>query len=51
MKNTLKTIAEVVRTAVTFSDLRPTKKATKKMNKYYAGTVRLNFEIPVIRKD
>jgi len=44
----LKTVSDLVRIAVTFSDLR-TSSATKnrKSKKFYAGRVKVDFKIPV----
>ncbi len=51
MKATLQIIKDVVRTAITFNDLRKGQSSRKNLDKSYGGTVYLNFQIPDARKD
>lgn len=46
----MKAWKDVVRTAVTFSDLRKPRSSAKNSDKSYGGTVRLNFKMPEARK-
>lgn len=48
MKTLLKNVSDVLRIAVTFSDLRPSSAVkNQKRKKFYAGRVKVDYQIPV----
>lgn len=51
MKAALQVIKDVVRTAVTFSDLRKGQSSGQTSDKSYGGTVHLNSRVPEARRN